>query len=157
VKRSDRAGLAGLPGFRIGITRWNYLEVRIVRRSHPGADDVDDADWVSARVLAATGGFRADYDAHLMSSDFARYRHELARLSHDRAGTTRLQTLEEWIDVGLAYSDSTGHLEATCEITDHPGMGARLRFKIDLLPSDLGTILRDLDEVVSAYPAPKLG
>ncbi|MDQ3149484.1 MAG: hypothetical protein M3Q38_06115 [Chloroflexota bacterium] len=112
---------------------------------------------MSARVLAATGGFRADYDAVLMSSDFARYRDELARLSHDRAGTTRLQTLEEWIDVGLAYSDPTSHLEATCEITDHPGMGARLRFKIDLVPSDLDTILRDLDEVVSAYPAPKLG
>lgn len=157
MSRPERAWLSELPGFTIGHGGPKFLEVRVIRRSHPGANDTDDADWVEARVLASAGGFRADYDADLLSGDFPRYRRDLLRLSGDLAREARFETVENGIDIKIVHMDDAGHMMATCEITDQPGMGARLLFGIELILSDLDAIVRDLDSLISAYPAPERG
>ncbi|MDQ3690102.1 MAG: hypothetical protein M3406_08740 [Chloroflexota bacterium] len=154
MSRSGRAEVADLPGFKIGRGGPAFLEVRVVRRSQSDAADVDDADWVRARILASSGGFRANYDADLLSSEFPRWRQDLVVLIRDSAAEARLETLEKWIAVTLAHADRAGHITASCEITDHPGMGAVLRFDIELNTPDLAVISRELDSLIAAYPAP---
>ena len=66
-------------------------------------------------------------------------------------GAALFETMEDWIRIEAA-GDGKGHFIATCEVTDMPGMGARLKFKLSFDQTQIPQLLEWLDAILSEFP-----
>src|SRR3954454_9303348 len=75
------------------------LAITLLGRSHPGASDYWDGNWVLAAVKVQAGGFRGSVGGHLRSEELADFRNQLARLQESLRGTAEFATMEEWLSI----------------------------------------------------------
>jgi hypothetical protein len=141
--------IAGL-SFRIE-AHGDYLEVRPSRRLHASATDYWDGNWIGCTVEISAGKFRATYAADLRADEFASFRDNLAAVYENLSGTALFESMEEWIRIE-ASCDRKGHFTAACEVTDLPGMGARLRFNLSFDQTQIPKMIAALDAILSDFP-----
>ncbi len=135
----------------IGSIAGDYLALRPVGRSNPGATDYWDGNWLKVDVDVRTGAFGGMYVADLRVEEFENFRAQIDTLYRSLKGEAVLSSMEGWVSVRLA-ADRLGHLKAECEVRDVPGMGSRLLFTLDLDQSFIPTIVAALNGVMRTYP-----
>jgi hypothetical protein len=59
--------------------------------------------------------------------------------------------MEEWIRIE-ASGDGKGHFTAACEVTDQPGMGARLKFDLFFDQTQIPKMIAALDAILNDLP-----
>jgi hypothetical protein len=137
--------------FRVGSSNREHVIVRPSRREYPEAADYDDGNWVYATIEIAAGSFRGSFEALLRAEEFVRFRDELRPLYERLTGKATFDTMEGWLRIDV-QGDGKGQFHAACEAIDQPGLGNRLRFKIDFDQTELSAIVRDLDAICKAVP-----
>jgi len=67
-------------------------------RTHVGATDYWDGNWVNCTVSVRAGGFRGEYIASLRAEEFTAFRADLERLHRDLggAGGFHFRNPEKW-------------------------------------------------------------
>ena len=141
----------GKPEFILGSPTSEYLQVRALRRTHVGSTDFWDGNWLTCRIEAAVGGFKARVDADLRSEEFVELHDQLSAINERLSGEAKFTTLEGWLAMDMSI-DRLGHVTARCELLDEPGVGNRLDFTLNLDQTYLSPILAGLKAIILAFP-----
>jgi hypothetical protein len=140
-----------------GSREGEYLAIEVLRRPYADRADVSDgaydwdANWLSCRIEARLRGFRARFDAFLMTSDFPPFRDALRRLWEDLRGEAVFETLEKQVLLRVR-GDGLGHMTVSGQLEDIAGMGNRLSFALELDQTHIAATLRDLDDLLERFP-----
>ena len=137
--------------FRLGGAGKEYVEVDVLRRERPAAADVNDGNWLVARVVLEVGGFHAGYEAAIGADDVARFAQEVRRLHGDLRGQAEFATMEDQLRL-LLVGDGQGHVSLTGAAQDRRGTGNRLEFHLELDQTQLAPLLGQLERVLAQFP-----
>jgi hypothetical protein len=129
----------------------NFLSIRLLGRSHPGATDYWDGNWVTAAVEVVVGGFRGSVSGDLRSEELAQFHIQLARLQKSLRGTAEFATMEHWLSIRVT-GDGQGHLEFRCTIQDVPGTGNTLECTLATDQTFTRATVAELAAAVKAFP-----
>ena len=143
--------LNNTPKMVIGNESTNWVAVQVLARSHPGLQDYWDGNWVRSEVTLRAGAFSGRYDADLRTDEFARFRDELKAVFQPLIGNATFSSLEMWLAIELV-GDGKGHFSGACQAMDTPGTGNRLTFSLAIDQTEIPSILRDLDSILSHFP-----
>jgi hypothetical protein len=127
------------------------ISLSILGRSHPGATDYWDGNWVRTSVDASVGGFTAAFGADLRTDEFDRFRSALQALYEQLDGEAVFETLEGCVTLRFV-GDGHGHVRVEAELLDRPGIGNRLRCELQLDQTYLPPIIESLDDVARRWP-----
>lgn len=146
----------GLPCFRIGGDRHNYLQVEVLRHSHPGLADFWDGNWLDAKVKIEAGGFKGSYSALLRSEDVLHFLNRLSAVYASSGGanpihTAEFATMKEQLGI-VVKGDALGHFTADCAAVDNFSDGNRLEFELSFDQTDIPAILDGLQRITKAFP-----
>jgi hypothetical protein len=103
----------------------DFLAITLFGRSHPGASDYWDGNWLRAGIEVAAGGLRGSVGGDLRTDELVRFHDRLARLQESLRGTVEFETMEQWLSIRVT-GDGRGHMEWRCVIRDQPGIGNTL-------------------------------
>src|SRR5437870_411567 len=88
----------------------DFLTITLLGRSHPGATDYWDGNWLSASLGVAAGGFRGSVSGYLRAEEIAQFHEQFVRLQESLRGTAEFQTMEGWLSIRVT-ADGKGHME----------------------------------------------
>jgi hypothetical protein len=137
------AVVVGLLGARV--------EVKPLVRSHPGATDYWDGNWIDCVVAATAGGFRAEYTACLRAEELAGFRRDLERLHRELEGRGGFKSMEDWLTIEVV-GDGRGHFKGPCRLRDRAGNGNMLLFEVEFDQTDIPTMLEQMRRIEAHFP-----
>jgi hypothetical protein len=127
------------------------IEVRPLARSHAGATDYWDGNWIDCLIMATVGGFRAEYVACLRAEELAGFQRDLERLHRDLSGRGGFKSMEDWLTLEVS-GDGRGHFKGPCRLRDRAGDGNSLLFEIEFDQTDILGMLEQLRKIASDFP-----
>ena len=127
------------------------IEVRPLMRSHAGATDYWDGNWIDCLITAAAGGFRAEYTACLRAEELAGFRRDLERLYEELEGRGGFKSIEEWLTIEV-IGDGRGHFRGPCRLRDRAGDGNTLLFDIEFDETDIPAMIGQMRRIESDFP-----
>jgi|GEM_PF-774268 len=135
--------------FTIGTDSGDHLTIYI----HSAAKSTHRYyDWVDVQIRVEAGSFTGMFYASLQVHDFVYLRSEFNRLYNDLTGLMKFEAQEEQLYLEI-IGDGKGHFEANCVARDKAGMGNKLEFALSFDQTFIPPILRDLDKIITQYPA----
>jgi len=137
--------------FNLGGDAAEFLKVEVRRRELPAHEDYWDGNWLSCEIRVAVGGFKGRVDAALRAEEFNLFLEQVRQLHKSLKGRADFTTLEGWLRIELT-GDGRGHMTATCELLDQPGIGNSLKFKIELDQTYLPSVVAGLESIIASYP-----
>ena len=134
------------PALRLG-----GLSIWVDGREFPDTSDCHDGNWLRVRACMETCGATVKCEgAILMTTDFDRFREELASLSATLAGEAILASYEPELKVTLKVQ-RLGRIEGEVEITpDH--LNQFHRFTLDLDQSYLPGLITSCEAILESFP-----
>jgi len=140
-----------MPGVRIEAGDDNEFILIDAINEERAYKDYWDAGWPNAHAAIKVGSFRGDVGGYLRGTDLATFQAELTALYNTLSGSALLRTREDWLSIEM-IGDGKGHIIAKCAVTDNPGIGNTLQFKLELDQTFLPTILEALSELRALFP-----
>jgi hypothetical protein len=129
-----------------------FLTIALVSRSHPGASDYWDGNWVNASVKVWAGGFRGSLGGQVRAEELAAFHDQLARLQESLRGAAEFTTMEGWLSIRVE-GDGRGHMECRCVIRDEPGIGNTLDCTLATDQTYTRSTVAELAAAVQAFPS----
>ncbi|MGH3804468.1 MAG: WapI family immunity protein [Pseudonocardiaceae bacterium] len=140
------------PSLVLGSIDADHLAIVVHGRSHPGATDYWDGNWVRSTLRVRAGGFTAHVTADLRTDEIHRFGEALKSIDDNLAGAAVLQSMEDWITLSIQCNPNGG-LAVSGEVMDQPGVGNRLAFELhDLDQTHLPTWLSQVSEIELRFP-----
>jgi hypothetical protein len=136
---------------QLGFPDTDGIGLSVIGRSHPGATDFWDGNWLRTRAFGRVGGFTVDLVADLRAEEFAQFRRGLERMYALVAVKASFRTLEAYLALDL-HRDEVGHVRVEVELMDRPAIGNLLRCSIDIDLTYLPSIINSLDEILRRWP-----
>jgi hypothetical protein len=128
------------------------LSLTVHRRSHPGATDYWDGNWLDCTAEVTAGGFRGNVTGCVHADELRRFRQELPPLYETLHGQVVFETaMEGWLQVRI-NGDGRGHFEARCLLRDYHAWDNALQFVLRFDQTYLPGLMGDLDGVLAEYP-----
>ena len=127
------------------------VEVRPLMRSHAGASDYWDGNWIDCLITATAGGFRAACEACLRAEELAGFRRDLERLHRELQGRGGFKSMEDWLTIEVV-GDGSGHFKGPCRLRDRAGDGNMLLFEMAFDQTDIPAMLDQMRKIESAFP-----
>ena len=97
----------------------------------------DDANWITAHIEIAAGGFQGSYGASLCREDFLDFREALSKLHSFASNQGEFTTVEDQLNIEI-HGDRRGNFEADCvarDATYENRLEFKLRFDQNRYPS----------------------
>jgi hypothetical protein len=127
------------------------IRLRPLARSHAGATDYWDGNWVDTEISVRAGAFRGTWVACLRTDEFLGFRKDLERLHAELKGTGGFRSMEEWLDLRLK-GDGRGHFELHAVALDRAGDGNRLEFELTIDQTEINSIVNSLRDLEAVFP-----
>ena len=140
-----------MQSFSLGGDKTQLLTVRVLGRSHPGANDYWDGNWVNVVIDIVVGGFRGSLGACLFSEDFVHLHQGLSKLHSSLSGRYEFEAMEEQLTLQI-FGDGKGHFEINGVVIDQAANGNQLHFSFDVEQTCLPNVLAELDEIIRQFP-----
>jgi len=121
-------------------------------RQFPSAHDLDEGNRIRATILCGAQGVsvRAE-DANVRASDIARWARDCRSLLEGASSLARLSLKKRIFEIALQATDDLGRILMRVAVS--PGDGAKAQsFEFDLDRGELPAIIRQCEEILSAYP-----
>ena len=135
----------------------DHIGIRVMRRSHPHAEDYWDGNWVDSEIQVDIRPWRATYPAQLRTEEFSLFRDQLSDMHDETRREASFEPMEPWLRLTLEL-DTLGHIAFTGEAGPE-GFGkifgqVRLNFRLTgvMDQTDLPPIIAELDEVAREFP-----
>ena len=127
------------------------LSIWILDRAFPQATNGWDEEWLSVRAsMRGTGSSVTTEGVILMTTDFKRFRDQLANLHATLTGDASLSGYEPNLKVSLTVNER-GVVPGRVEITsDH--LTERHRFEIQIDQSYLPALIASCDSILERFP-----
>ncbi len=140
-----------MQSFSFGGNERERLEVQVHAYARVPVGDYHDDNWLRVSVSIQAGAFSGTFGCAFLAPEFSEFRDSLQVLHETLAGVARFSTIEDQLSLKLT-GDGRGHIALKGLALDVPGMGNRLEFHLDLDTGHLSSALRELDEIVGAFP-----
>jgi hypothetical protein len=127
------------------------IRMRPMVRSHPGATDYWDGNWIDTELSVRAGAFRGTWMACLRAEELLGFRRDLERLHRDLKGVGGFRSMEEWLNLRLE-GDGRGHFGASAVALDRAGHGNRLEFEFMMDQTEIPPIVTSLRAVEERFP-----
>jgi hypothetical protein len=127
------------------------VEVKPLTRSHPGASDYWDGNWIDCLIAAHAGGFRAEYTACLRAEELVGFRRDLERLHRELEGRGGFKSMEDWLTIEVV-GDGRGHFKGPCRLRDRAGVGNVLLFEVEFDQTEIPTMLEQMLRIETDFP-----
>jgi hypothetical protein len=137
--------------FSFGQSEHERIEVEVVRYERPAAGEYYDDNWLTTQIRVRAGGFRGQVDAAVLTGELGAFLTALRPLYETLRGSAEFSTMEQQLRLRLT-GDGKGHIELNGEVLDHPGIGNRLHFTLQLDQSQLGASIHELEKVTAEFP-----
>ena len=137
--------------FSFGQSEHERIEIDVVSYERPVSGEYHDDNWLTVSITVQAGGFSGRVRAAILTDDLVRFSGQLHRLSGELTGSAEFSTMEDQLSVTLTC-DVRGNIMLRGEVLDDAGIGNRLSFHLDLDQSFLHQSIRELDEVIKAFP-----
>ena len=137
--------------FSFGQSQHERIAIEVSRYERSPVGEYYDDNWLTVKIQACAGGFKGKVDAAILTGELASFLAELRSLYESLAGTAQFTTLEEQLQLRLR-GDGKGHIELEGDVSDQPGIGNRLQFRLQFDQSQLGASIRELERVISEFP-----
>lgn len=118
------------PRLEIGPESGDHLSLLVLRRLHARPLDDVAAGWLVCPVHVHVGGFSGDVAVALRVEELRRFGEALRAVRSGVRRSAVLESVEEWIDLTVVR-EADGTLSATGHLSDEPGSGSRLRFRLE--------------------------
>jgi hypothetical protein len=82
------------------------VQVTILCRAYPGANDPHDADWLDAEVVVAMHGFSGAFSAYLGQSDLVRLHAQAQQMYETLSGEVKFEPLEPHLTFRAAMNNT---------------------------------------------------
>jgi hypothetical protein len=129
----------------------DLLTLTILGRSHPGAADYWDGNWLAAAVQVRAGGFSGSVGGDLRADELAALFPQLRQVQESLKGTADFETMERWLSVRFS-GDGRGHLVCRCVVRGQSDGGNVLEARIATDQTFLRRTVEELAAVVEAFP-----
>ena len=126
-----------------------FVSIRVLTRAQE--TDFWDGNWMTCEVTLRCGGFRGAFEANLWTTEFEEFFPELQALHARLSGTAHFAAMEEQLILTLE-GDGRGHIAVHGQAQDVAGAGHVLRFRLDLDQTELGTVMKQVAELLRRYP-----
>ena len=136
---------------QIGTHSSEHVALEVTRRTHPNSDDYYDGNWLSTDITVKVGAWRGKYDGSLTVPAFVGFRDQLSELYEKLSGKAIFSCLEPWIEIEIE-GDGKGGMILSGLATDQLGSGNELKFSFELDQTFLPDIIKQLNELIEAYP-----
>lgn len=143
--------IATVPKVLVGSRATAQLELTPLARSHAGATDYWDGNWLDTRVAVRAGAFRGEFVATLRTEEFAAFASDLRTASHELRGAVAFRSLEEWVVLEV-HGDGRGHFTGVCRVRDRAGDGNLLECEIQFDQTEIPMMLGQLAAVAETFP-----
>jgi len=134
----------------IGHQTSDHLGVRVLGRSHPGATDYWDANWIRCRVAIHAEPFHGEFTGDLRTDELRDLRADFARLYSDLRGTAEYTNLDGHLNFGLK-GDGLGHFVMEGSAASDPGSGRILEFRLQLDQTQLPSVIKQIDRILDRF------
>jgi hypothetical protein len=139
------------PSFVLGNNCSGFLRISVLERLYPEAANYWDKNWLRAKAEVAAGAFQGRLEGDLRTDEIAGFYKALLRLDSHLKGTAELAAMEAWLKIEME-GDGRGHLETCCRLRDDLVDGNTLEVRLHLDQTFLPPLLRQLGQVLAAFP-----
>lgn len=150
LRNTRKIGFAPMQ-FSFGHSKNERIEVEVFGYEREPVGEYYDDNWLTVEIRVWAGGFRGSTSASLLTHELNQFLPPLRSLYESLAGTAEFKTMEEQLGLRLS-GDGQGHIALSGEIYDQPGIGNRLQFSLSLDQTLLAKSIRELEQVVAAFP-----
>jgi hypothetical protein len=137
--------------FSFGESERERIDVKVMSYERPVSGEYHDDNWLTVVINIRVGGFSGRVGAAIVTDELVRFAERLHALYEQLAGSAEFRTLEGQLALTLSC-DALGHITLLGDVLDQAGIGNRLSFRIALDQSFLQQSIRELDEVIRAFP-----
>ena len=132
-------------------TTGDSIDISVYGRTYPQESDRWDGNWLNSKIKIKAGNFCGTTDALLRSDELEQLSKDIKRFLLKKMDTVVFSPMEPWIIFQMA-GNKRGHIELTGEITDRPGTGNVLKYRLELSRPDLEEILKKVDVILQEFP-----
>lgn len=137
--------------FAFGQSQNERVEIDVHGYERTPVGEYWDDNWLNVDIRVQAGGFKGSVAATFITSELEKFSSELRALFETLSGTAVFTTLENQLNLRLT-GDGKGHIDMVGEVADQPGIGNRLHFALKFDQTQLGTSIRELANVITAFP-----
>jgi hypothetical protein len=128
------------------------LEILVAGYERPtDNDNYHDANWLTAQVKVAAGGFRGGFNAAFLTAEIDDLCTKLKELYASLKGRKEWETMEGQLRLSF-QGNGLGGIELQGDALDQAGIGNRLSFRLQFDQTQLAQSMSQLDELMSKYP-----
>lgn len=137
--------------FSFGHSEHERVEVEIIDYERSPVGNYWDDNWITVQIRVNAGGFRAKAHASFLTSEIRGFLSPLRDLCDSLDGAAEFTTLEGQLYLKMT-GDGKGHIDLVGEVLDQAGIGNRLHFNLHFDQTQLRTSVRELENLIAAFP-----
>ena len=137
--------------FSLGANQSENVSFTVLTYLLPATGEYYDDNWLLCEIAITAGAFRGKFQANFLTSELGGLLRGLTKLHDELRGEYVFEPMEEQLILKVTC-DSLGHFVFACVAMDEAGIGHTLSFELSLDQTYLGATLRDLSDVVRAFP-----
>ena len=137
--------------FSFGHSEHERIEIDVIRYELSPTGEYWDDNWLVVEIHVRAGGFRSKTSATFITTELIDFLSKLRPLFETLKGEANFDTMEKQLSLRL-IGNGKGQIELLGEVLDQPGIGNRVNFKLCFDQSQLGSSIRELEQVVSQFP-----
>ncbi|MCL2310270.1 MAG: hypothetical protein FWC42_08385 [Proteobacteria bacterium] len=140
-----------MKSFSIGTSDSERVTLTVLGYEQPPTGEFYDDNWLLCEVSVQAGAFCGKFQARFLTSELEQLLQGLGALYRDLHGDYTFEPLERQL-ILRASCDNTGHIHIDGEAVDQAGHGHRLTLWLSQDQTYLSSTLRELSDVVRAFP-----
>jgi len=140
-----------MKSFSIGTSNSETVTLTVLNYELTPVGEFYNDNWLFCEVSVQVGAFHGKFQANFLASELAQLLQDLETLHQNLRGDYTFEPLERQL-VLRASCDNTGHIHIVGEAMDQVGIGHKLTFGFSLDQTYLSSTLRELSDVVQAFP-----
>jgi hypothetical protein len=130
------------------------IKIEIFGYEYPIATDVDDSNWLQARLEVSAGPFTGSVEISITAAELAMLCRELTGVTKALTGNVRFETMEGNWTLYLDFQ-RTGTAVVSGVITPCQAQDNSLHYEFRTDPITLEGLVRDLSRMATIFPVKK--
>jgi hypothetical protein len=127
------------------------IKIEILGYENPNATNVDDSNWLPARLEATGGPFSSSIEIAITAAELAMLCRELTGVTKALTGNVRFETMEGNWTLNLDF-ERTGTAVVSGMITPSRAQDNSLHYEFRTDPITLEGLVRDLGKMATEFP-----
>ena len=140
-----------MKSFAIGTSKTETVALTVLSYERPPVGEFYDDNWLLCEVSVRAGAFSGKFQANFLTSELEELRQGLGTLHRELRGGYTFEPMEGQLILRVSC-DNLGCIHIAGEAMDQAGIGHKLTFKLSLDQTYLAESLRELSDVVRAFP-----